>query len=145
MTGLRGNTRTKLMTIDDLADREHKADLLIDQNFFGMATDLRYQALVPKHCRQLLGPYYALLGPEYSKLHSLVPARNKVQRILIFFGGVDQYNLTGRTLEAIMDPRLEHISVDVVLGRQSAHHQTVAKQVAKRDFTFLHDSLPSLA
>ena len=31
MTGLRGNTRTKLMTIDDLADREHKADLLIDQ------------------------------------------------------------------------------------------------------------------
>lgn len=145
MTGLRGNTRTKLMTIDDLADREHKADLLLDQNFFGIATDLRYQALVPNHCRQLLGPYYALLGPEYSKLHSLVPARNKVQRILIFFGGVDQYNLTGRTLEAIMDPRLAHVSVDVVLGGQSPHHQIVAKQVAKRAFTFLHDSLPSLA
>ena len=145
IAGLHGNTQIKLMTIDDLADRKHKADLLVDQNFFGEATDLRYQALVPNHCRQLLGPHYALLSTEYSQLHSLVPTRNQVQRILVFFGGVDQDNLTGRTLEALMDPRMDHLSVDVVLGRLSPHRQNVAKQVARRAFTYLHDSLPSLA
>ncbi len=145
LIGLCGDTPTRLLIIDDLANRPHKADLLLDQNFLGMATDLRYQALVPSHCRQLLGPAYALLGPEYSQLHSLVPERTKVQRILVFFGGVDQDNLTGRTLEALTDPRMAHLSVDVVLGRLSPHRQVVLDLVAQRAFTTLHDPLPSLA
>ena len=107
----------KLLVIDDLADRPHQADLLLDQNFFGEATDQRYQGLVPPQCRQLLGPHYALLGPEYAQLHPLVPPRTELRRVLVFFGGVDPANLTGRALEALMDPALAHLAVDVVLGR----------------------------
>jgi UDP-2,4-diacetamido-2,4,6-trideoxy-beta-L-altropyranose hydrolase len=135
----------KLLAIDDLADRPHKADLLLDQNFFGAVTDQRYQGLVPSHCRQLLGPHYALLGSEYAQLHPLVPVRTELRRVLVFFGGVDPDNLTGRTLEALMDPALAHIAVDVVLGRQSPHRQAVADLVAQRPFTTLHGPLPSLA
>ena len=76
----------RLLVLDDLADRTHQADLLLDQNFFGEVTHLRYQNLVPWHCRQLLGPHYALLGPEYAQLHPLVPPRTKLQRVLVFFG-----------------------------------------------------------
>ena len=70
----------KLLAIDDLADRPHEADLLLDQNFFGAATEQRYQGLLPSHCRQLLGPHYALLGPEYAQLHPLVPERTELLR-----------------------------------------------------------------
>ena len=135
----------KLLAIDDLADRPHQADVLLDQNFFGAVTDQRYQGLVPSHCRQLLGPHYALLGPEYAQLHSLVPVRTELRRVLVFFGGVDPSNLTGRTLEALLDPALAHLAVDVVLGRQSPHRQAVADLVAQRPFTTLHGPLPSLA
>ena len=74
--GLSGSDAApKLLVIDDLADRPHQADLLLDQNFFGEAIHQRYQDLVPPQCRKLLGPHYALLGAEYAQLHPLVPSR----------------------------------------------------------------------
>ena len=146
LAGLAGGAATpKLLVIDDLADRPHKADLLLDQNFFGEATELRYQGLVPPQCRQLLGPQYALLGPEYAQLHPLVPARTELRRVLVFFGGVDSDNLTGRALEALMDPALAVLAVDVVLGCQSPHRHEVEELVTRRPYTTLHSTLPSLA
>ena len=135
----------KLLVIDDLADRPHQADLLLDQNFFGEVTEQRYEALLPPQCRQLLGPHYALLGSEYAQLHPLVRKRTELRRLLVFFGGVDPDNLTGRTLEALMDPDLAHLAVDVVIGRQSPHRQAVADLVGQRPFTTLHAPLQSLA
>lgn len=82
-----GDSAPKLLIIDDLADRTHQADLLLDQNFFGEATHQRYEDLVPPQCCQLLGPNYALLGPEYAQLHPLVPPRTVLLRVLVFFGG----------------------------------------------------------
>ena len=143
LAGVKGTP--KLMVIDDLADRPHQADLLLDQNFFGETTDQRYGALLPPQCRQLLGPHYALLGPEYAQLHPLVPKRTELRRVLVFFGGVDPDNLTGRTLEALMDPDLAHLAVDVVIGRQSPHRQAVADWVGQRPLTTLHSPLQSLA
>lgn len=140
-----GTASPKLLVIDDLADRPHKADLLLDQNFFGEATEQRYQGLVPPHCRQLLGPHYALLGSEYPQLHPLVPPRTELRRVLVFFGGVDPANHTGQALEALMDLALAHLAVDVVLGRQSPHRQSVEELVARRPHTTLHGPLPSLA
>ena len=135
----------KLLVIDDLADRPHQADLLLDQNFFGDATEQRYKGLLPPQCRQLLGPHYSLLGPEYAQLHPLVPPRSELRRVLVFFGGVDPANLTGRALEGLMNPALAHLAVDVVLGRQSLHRQAVEELVARRHYTTLHGPLPSLA
>ncbi|MDB4346482.1 UDP-2,4-diacetamido-2,4,6-trideoxy-beta-L-altropyranose hydrolase [bacterium] len=145
MAGLSGaNISPKVLVIDDLADRPHEADLLLDQNFFGEATNQRYQKLVPQHCRQLLGPHYALLGPEYAQLHPLLPARKELRRVLVFFGGVDPANLTGRALEALLDPALADLAVDVVLGRQSHYNQVVDELVARRPLTKQHLPLPSL-
>ena len=74
LEGLHGEARPKLLVIDDLADRLHKADLLVDQNFFGDASEARYEDLLLSECRQLLGPHYALLGSEYHQCHQLVSA-----------------------------------------------------------------------
>lgn len=141
----RTDAAPKLLVIDDLADRPHQADLLLDQNFFGEATHQRYQELLQSQCRQLLGPHYALLGPEYAQLHQLVPPRTELRRVLVFFGGVDPSNLTGQALEALMAPELADLAVDVVLGLQSPHYKAVADLVASRPHTSLHGPLPSLA
>ncbi len=135
----------KLLVIDDLADRTHKADLLLDQNFFGDFINQRYQALVPSTCRLFLGPHYALLGKEYAQLHPLIPPRKELKRLLVFFGGVDQANLTGRVLEALMDPAFADLAVDVVLGLQCPHRHSVEELVARRPNTTLHGPLLSLA
>jgi len=54
----------RLMVIDDIANRQHSCDLLLDQNYDDQS---RYQGLVPADCRLLLGPAYALLRPEYAE------------------------------------------------------------------------------
>ena len=142
LAGHAGKAPSKLLVIDDLADRQHQADLLLDQ-FFGDLADQRYESLVSPVCRQLLGPHYALLGPEYPFLYPLVPERREVRRVLVFWC-MDPCNLTGRTLEALMDPELAHLSVDVVLGHQALHRQQIADLVGQRPFTTLHSQLPVL-
>jgi len=79
----------KIMAIDDLADRKHDCDVLLDQNYYrDMQT--RYGGKVPEHCRVLLGPRYALLREEFRELRAQVkPRTGEVKRILMFFGGVD--------------------------------------------------------
>lgn len=143
--GLGSEPPPQLLVIDDLADRTHSCELLLDQNFFGATTQQRYMGLVPAHCRQLLGPQYALLGPEYALLHPLVPPRTELRRVLVFFGGVDPANYTGHAIKTLMAPELAHLAVDVVLGLQCPHHQAVESLVAQRPHTTLHGPQPSLA
>jgi len=143
--GLVSEPPPQLLVIDDLADRPHSCDLLLDQNFFGATTQQRYGGLVPAQCRQLLGPQYALLGPEYALLHHLVPPRTELRRVLVFFGGVDPANYTGQAIKTLMAPELAHLAVDVVLGLQCPHRQAVESLVAQRPHTTLHGPQPSLA
>jgi UDP-2,4-diacetamido-2,4,6-trideoxy-beta-L-altropyranose hydrolase len=142
---LAGRTQPRLLAIDDLADRAHSADLLLDQNFFGDATTQRYRGRLTKHCRQLLGPQYALLGDEYSQLHPFAPIRTELARILVFFGGGDLHNLTSKALKALMIPELDNLAVDVVLGHQMQNNIEVEDLVSKRMHTTLHHNLPSLS
>ena len=58
----------KLMVIDDLADRKHQCDILLDQTFGRQQED--YSELTPKDCQLLLSSKYALLRPEFSKWRS---------------------------------------------------------------------------
>lgn len=145
LAGLATNFSIKLFVIDDLADRSHQADLLLDQNFFTHSTHERYSDLVPEHCRKLLGPSYSLLGPEYAYLHPLIPLRQELHRVLVFFGGVDSMNLTGRALDVFSQDSFSELAVDVVLGLQSEHRDDVAELVKRRPLTTIHASLPSLA
>jgi UDP-2,4-diacetamido-2,4,6-trideoxy-beta-L-altropyranose hydrolase len=92
----------KLMVIDDLADRPHTCDLLLDQTFGRDAAD--YHPLVPTTCRLLCGSQYALLRPEFAALrpYSLQRrARPVLRELLITMGGVDKDNATGQILQAL--------------------------------------------
>ena len=75
--------KPKILVIDDLADRVHRADMLLDQNFFGASTERRYQGLIPENCIQLLGPQYALLSPEYAIFHNLLPNQQRFHSLYL--------------------------------------------------------------
>ena len=135
----------RIMAIDDLADREHDCDLLLDQNLVARPRT-RYNGKLPSACGKLLGPGYALLQPDYAELHERVPPRaGPIRRILIFFGGVDNDNLTGRALAAFLKLGRPDIEVDVVLATKAPHFAEVRTQAAGHDNVHLHSSLPSLA
>lgn len=107
-----------LMVIDDLADRKHVCNLLLDQNLGREEQD--YKALVPVECQLLIGAQYALLRPEFAVLRprSLERRRSPVlQSILITMGGVDQHNATGAVLEALVSCSLPvNCRINVVMG-----------------------------
>ena len=141
----RNRHKLKILVIDDLADRAHQANILLDQNFYGNSAEKRYQNLLPKNCKQLLGPHYALLSPEYALLHNILPRREKLLRVLIFFGGVDAADCTTKCLEALDTKEFESIHVDVVLGSQNSNRESIKQLVNKRGNTSLHNPMESLA
>lgn len=117
----------KIMIIDDLANREHDCELLLDQNLY-LNMQTRYQGLVPKHCQTLLGPQYALLRPEFYEARKKLKVRDgNVRRILVFFGGSDPTNETGKALEAIQLLNRNDIHVDVVVGGINPHKEQIER------------------
>ena len=56
----------KIMVIDDLANRKHLCDILLDQNLISKFKS-RYKNLIPSHCNSFLGPKYALLQNQFKK------------------------------------------------------------------------------
>lgn len=135
----------KLLVIDDLADRLHFSDMLLDQNFLGISTYSRYDYLVPKSCRLLLSPTYAILSPEYSSSRLCARERSDVRRILVSFGGSDSLNLTAKALSILSLPDFSCIKVDVVLGAQAQNYGEISELVENRPLTYLHQSLSTLA
>jgi UDP-2,4-diacetamido-2,4,6-trideoxy-beta-L-altropyranose hydrolase len=135
----------RIMVIDDLADRRHDCDLLLDQNLVASYA-VRYDSLAPPACTVLLGPTFALLQPEYATWHPRVPPRvGPVRQLLVYFGGADSANLTGLTIEALSKLREENIRVDVVVNPSSSHAAVVKRQAAEYAWIEIHESLPSLA
>jgi len=135
----------RILVIDDLADRAHDCDLLLDQNLLDNFQQ-RYAGLVPDSCSVLLGPQYALLQPIYDELHDRIPFREgPVKRVLVFFGGADVENITGMTLKALIDLKKKDIVVDVVLGHSCPHKQLIYQVAQNRKNINVHSSLPSLA
>ncbi|OUS07655.1 UDP-2,4-diacetamido-2,4,6-trideoxy-beta-L-altropyranose hydrolase [Rhodobacterales bacterium 52_120_T64] len=108
----------RLMVIDDLAERSHDCDLLLDQNLGRIDTD--YDGLLNVDCKRMIGPKFALLRPEFAQLRQESLERRRepcLKELLITMGGVDQNNATGAVLEALKGCRLaDDLHITVVMG-----------------------------
>ena len=132
---LRSNVK-KIFVIDDLANRIHDCDMLLDQTYGRKISD--YKDLVPENCKTLLGASFALLRSQFRKLR--ISARKKrrktkgVQRIFISLGGMDVDNVTGLVLQGLekieWNQRLE---IDVVLSNGAPHLSNIKKIANQSD------------
>ena len=126
----------RIMAIDDLADRQHACQVLLDQNWFADPVS-RYAGLLPDDCRALYGPEYALLRPTFVELARRRPDRGRpVRRVLVFLGGGDPDNLTWRVLAVL--GHYSELSVDVVAGHAHPARVSLEQWCAERPGAKLH-------
>lgn len=120
----------KLMVIDDLADRPHVSDLLLDQTFD--RDPQAYQPWVSASCTVLCGSQYALLRPEFAALrpYSLKRRENpQFEHLLITMGGVDKDNATGQVLQGLKTSELPaNCRITVVMGASAPWIAEVRRQ-----------------
>ncbi|WP_170005751.1 UDP-2,4-diacetamido-2,4,6-trideoxy-beta-L-altropyranose hydrolase [Marinobacter guineae] len=119
----------KIMVIDDLANRSHDCDLLLDQTYGRLPAS--YRKLAPSESRLLCGAHFSLLRPQFSELRDSSLQRRirpRLQNILISIGGVDQDNLTHRALRVLdsLDWHQEK-NVTVVMGPSSPWVEAIRK------------------
>jgi UDP-2,4-diacetamido-2,4,6-trideoxy-beta-L-altropyranose hydrolase len=111
----------KLMVIDDLADRQHECDVLLDQNLGHNAG--AYKGLVPSSCYVMTGPHYALLRPEFAAVRAATLAERTgrgLRRLLITMGGVDLQDATSTVLQALKSAALpQGLIITVIMGRNA--------------------------
>lgn len=93
----------KIIVMDDLADRPHLGDLLIDQNIGRSRSD--YLELLSPKTKTLLGPHFALLRPEFRNLRDYSLNRrlenSKLEKLFVNFGGVDSENITAKVIKSL--------------------------------------------
>lgn len=122
-----------LLVIDDLADRPHACDVLLDQNLGRRQSD--YDGLLPLGAVRLLGSKYALLRPEFGQKRAYSLARRQsgaVETILVSMGGIDIENITADVLGALANiEELESCQIIVVLGGSSPHAEKVSGLVQR--------------
>ncbi len=131
----------EIMVIDDLANRKHDCDILLDQNFY-LDKDVRYQGLVPKNCRLLLGPKYALLREEFYRVRESMRSRDdKLRNVLVFYGGVDATDETSKAIQSLSALRTEgilaEVKVTVVVGVSNARKDDIARLCMRAGFRYL--------
>jgi len=132
----------KLLVIDDLANRPHHCDYLLDQNLYPQLHS-RYDLLVNKEAQLLLGPSYVLLRPEFAELKRTADV-NKL-RFLVFYGGTDELNLTSLTILALQQLQKTDFHADIVIGLANPHRIELEKRCAEDCRFRLHKNTPQMA
>ena len=136
---------TRVMVVDDMANRPHDADVLLDQNLVADA-ERRYDGLVSDRCVRLLGPEWALLTPEYADAHARMPARaGRIGRVLVSFGGADADGVTTRVVESLLRLDADDLRVDVVVSAASPQLPRLRALADKAPAIRVMTDVPNLA
>lgn len=128
-----------VMVIDDLADRPHHCEVLLDQNDTTLGGS-RYRSLVPAGARLLLGPQFALVREEFRSLRASALDRRsgELRRVLVFMGGNDPSNETTKALQGLQQLARQDLQVDVVIGAGNPHRHEVQNLCARLPRVRLH-------
>jgi len=123
----------KLMVIDDLADRKHQCNILLDQNFGRSSKD--YEAFVSESTKLLMGAQYSLLRPEFEQWRQYSLNRRKkanFKSLLLNMGGVDPDNITEKVVGRLRAANLpKDIIITIVMGKTAPHLQSVKSCASK--------------
>jgi len=126
----------RLMIIDDLANRKHDCDALVDPTYGETAE--RYRGLLPSRAYCLSGSQYALLRPQFRHQRQSpgrsVP-RAEDSRVHVFFGGTDSGNHTIRFSRLLLE-HVGGVQICAVLGRSCVQYDQLRSLATEYDGRF---------
>lgn len=129
------DSANRILVLDDLADRPHECDVLLDQNYH-VDAEARYVDKLPQGCRMLLGPRYALLRREFQQARARIrPRSGTIHKVLVFFGGVDAANYTQSAVDALTRLGRKDLSVDVIIGALHWHRDELEASCKANGYT----------
>ena len=136
------------VVIDDLANRSHLCDILIDQNYGRSPKD--YANLVNDDVNLLIGPEYAMLHSSFreARTESLTTRQNRVpKRINICMGGMDKDNATLDVLKILTGVNeISNWVIDIALTASAPHLKSIEKFVSNWGSKMkLHVDSPDMA
>ena len=136
----------RIVVIDDLANRKHDCDFLIDQNCFE-DSESRYEKLVSKKTVKLLSPKYAIVKKEFHNFKSEKNRFNKIKNLFICFGATDPSNHTLATLKTLrkIDYRFHSINIFTTAGNKNL--ASIEKESRKINNCYFHknnEDLPKI-
>jgi len=106
-----------IAVLEDLPERVHDCDLLVDQGFDLQPAD--YARRVPPGTALLLGPDMTPLRPDFARLRTASLARrgagSDLSRVLVSMGLTDVGGISTRIV-ALVRASLPAVTIDVVLG-----------------------------
>ena len=136
------NYVNKIIVIDDLANRKHHCNIIIDQNLYHNYQN-RYNNLVPKNCRRFLGPEYTILREQFYQIKKR--KRAEIKNILVFFGGIDADNLSLKSIEAIIKAQKNGFEFNIkIIGGKNNHQQQIKNICQINEFDY-HDYVDNMA
>jgi UDP-2,4-diacetamido-2,4,6-trideoxy-beta-L-altropyranose hydrolase len=132
-----------VMVIDDLADRRHDCEVLLDQSLHP-APASRYAGLVPESARLFLGPRYALLRPEFDAVMPRL-RQSGLGKLFIFISGIDPTHEALKVLEALRKLGTGAPSATLVLGPLNADAPAIRKAAERIDAVTILDVTQQMA
>lgn len=124
------NPGLRVVVLDDLADRRHECDFLVDTNYSGK-TD-RYAGLLPARVEQLLGTRYALLRAEFQRLRKSTLTgvhSGPIRKITVFFGAADTTGSIIKVADALKD--LPECRVHLVCSQEDPAYGELSSYLVK--------------
>jgi UDP-2,4-diacetamido-2,4,6-trideoxy-beta-L-altropyranose hydrolase len=136
----------KIAVVDDLADKPHECDILTNQSF-EPGLEQNYFGLTNAGCRKFLGREYALLREEFYLARENIRRRTgELLNVLVFFGGGDYGNETGKALEAIEGMEgVPGFVADVVVGGGNAKKDEIERRCSRLAWAKFHCQIDHMA
>lgn len=135
---------TKVFIVDDLANRPHKAHIVLDPCLVRIKED--YKDLVNEDCTLLVNKEYSLVKKEFSLIKRDFVKDNF--KVIVSYGGADPVGATKTTLNSILDGKL-YTKYDFVFltGKANPDYdyiEDVCKDIANIDVLKHTDNVPKL-
>lgn len=130
----------RIMTIDDLANRPHACDILLDTSHAAESADV-YAGLVEPRTRLLIGQDYVLLRAAFRSLQP-APALGDVRRLLVTFGGNDPPGMTLRAVNVLKDASFSNLHIDVTSSIANPRLEFLRRAVDGYDRFAFHVDTP---
>ena len=113
------NNNVVFLVVDDLANRKHECDYLLDQNYF-CNIKFRYENLVNRSTILFLGPEYFLFSTKFVELSNKIRTRDKLENVFVFFGGADSRGYTAKIVKLANYFNSLHFHIVIGAGNQNA-------------------------